>query len=151
MPTTQFAILRQGLRAHHHKLTRPRQAVLDILTQANRHLTPAQIYRQAHANYPRLGLTTVYRTLDLLVELGYIQRLHLTDGCHSYASTAQSHGHHLVCSVCGRAEEFHDCDLGPLLKSLQAKTGFEINMHVLELMGRCPHCRTKARAAKRRA
>jgi Fur family ferric uptake transcriptional regulator len=142
--------LRAGLRENHRKLTRSRQAVLDILTQANRHLTPAELYRRAKTKYPHLGLTTVYRTLDLLVKLGYIQRVHFADGCHSYAPTAQAHGHHLVCSVCGRAEEFSDCDLEALMKSLQAKTGFEINVHVLELMGLCPECRAKSRTPKRK-
>ncbi len=142
--------LHHDLREHHRKLTRARQAVLEILTQANRHLTPAAVYRKAKIKYPHLGLTTVYRTLDLLVELGYIRRIHFADGCHSYAATAQAHGHHLVCSVCGRAEEFGNCDLEALMKSLQAKTGFEISVHVLELMGLCPECRAKSRAPKRK-
>jgi len=137
--------LPHSLRENHRKLTRSRQAVLEILAQANQHLTPAELYRKAKTKYPHLGLTTVYRTLDLLVELGYVQRVHSTDGCHSYAPIAQAHGHHLVCSVCGRAEEFSECDLEALMESLQAKTGFEIDMHVLELMGRCPNCRSKSR------
>jgi Fur family ferric uptake transcriptional regulator len=148
MPTSDPPTFYAGLRENHRKLTRARQTVLDILTQANQHLTPAEIYRQAKTKYPHLGLTTVYRTLDLLVKLGYIQRVHFAEGCHSYAPTAQAHGHHLVCAVCGRAEEFSDCDLEPLMKSLQAKTGFEISVHVLELMGRCPTCRAKPRATK---
>lgn len=137
------ATLQLGLRENHRKLTRARQAVLDIITQANRHLTPAEIYRKAKVKYPQIGLTTVYRTLDLLVELGYVQRMHFAEGCHSYAATVRPHGHHLVCAVCGRAEEFQDCDLDPLVKSLQTKTGYAIDMHVLELMGRCPLCQGK--------
>ena len=148
MPVTINRGVRAGLRENHRKLTRARQAVLDILAQANQHLTPTEIYRKAKAKYPHLGLTTVYRTLDLLVELRYIQRVHLTEGCHSYAPTAQAHCHHLVCSVCGRAEEFDNCALEPLIESLQAETGFEINVHVLELLGRCPSCRTKSRTLK---
>ena len=149
MPISTAPALKTGLRENKRKLTRPRQIVLDILTQSQRHLTPADIYRKAKTQYPHLGLATVYRTLNLLVELGLVQRVHFAEGCHSYAPTAQAHGHHLVCSACGRAEEFSDCDLEPLMESLQAKTGFEINVHVLELMGRCPDCRAKTRAAKR--
>ena len=104
MPNVPSPTVHTDLRAHHRKLTRPRQAVLAIITAATRHLTPAEVYRQAKVQYPHLGLTTVYRTLDLLVELGYIQRIHLEEGCHSYAPTARPHGHHLVCSECGRAE-----------------------------------------------
>lgn len=141
--------LHAGLRENHRKLTRSRQAVLDIITYTNRHLTPAEIYRQARAKNPKIGLTTVYRTLDLLVELGYVQRVHLEAGCHSYLAASHPHGHHLVCSVCGRAEEFQECDVETLAKSLQTKTGYKIDVHVLELMGQCPDCQTKLRARKR--
>ncbi len=134
-----------GLRENNRKLTRPRRAVLDIIARADHHLTPAEIYRQARAKKLRLGLTSVYRTLDLLVNLGYLQRIHLEEGCHSYATVARAHGHHLVCSSCGRAEEFADCDLDPLMHALRAKTGYEINLHMLELLGRCPDCRKKSR------
>jgi len=147
MPPTTIAA---GLRQNKRKLTRARQAILDIITQANRHLTPADVYRQAKARYPNLGLTTVYRTLDLLVELGYIQRIHLEAGCHSYAATARPHGHHLVCSECGRAEEFAECDLDTLVRALQTRTGYEIQVHMLELMGRCPACQNKSRAMRAR-
>ena len=146
---TPISTLETGLREHRRKLTRPRQVVLDVIAQAKNHLTPAEVYRKAKARYPQLGLTTVYRTLDLLVELGYIQRVHLAEGCHSYATVARSHGHHLVCSICWRADEFADCDLDALIETMQAKTGYQIDVHVLELMGRCPDCRSKPRARKR--
>ena len=138
-----------GLHQNHRRLTRPRQIVLEAINNASRHLTPAEIYERARAKYPRLGLATVYRSLDLLVELGYIQRIHLEQGCHSYAPIEQQHGHHLVCSRCGRTEEFADCDLEPLIQVLRAKTGYAIDVHMLELMGQCPSCQSKARAKKR--
>jgi Fur family ferric uptake transcriptional regulator len=146
MPSASAPAFHAGLRESHRRLTRPRQVVLDIISQSDQHLTPAEIHRKAKARYPQIGLTTVYRTLDLLVALGYIQRVHFTEGCHSYAAIARPHGHHLVCSMCGRAVEFDDCDLNALMKSLQAKTGYAIDVHVLELMGRCPDCQSKSRA-----
>jgi Fur family transcriptional regulator, ferric uptake regulator len=146
MPTRTF---QSGLHQNHRRLTRPRQIVLEAINSANRHLTPAEIYERARAKYPHLGLATVYRSLDLLVKLGYVQRIHLDEGCHSYAPVEQAHGHHLVCSRCGHTEEFADCDLEPLIKALKAKTGYQIDVHVLELMGRCPSCQTKRRGKKR--
>jgi Fur family transcriptional regulator, ferric uptake regulator len=143
MSSDKTPMLQAGLHENRRKLTRPRQVVLDIIVQAERHLTPAEIYRKAKIKYPHLGLTTVYRTLDLLIELGLVHRVHLADGCHSYAASVQTHGHHLVCSVCGRAEEFSECDLDPLMQSLRAKTGYRIDVHLLELMGQCPSCQSK--------
>ncbi len=144
MATLVSSGMRDGLREHRRKLTRPRQAILEIIAAADHHLTPAEIHKRARKKYPHLGLVTVYRTLDLLTEYGYVQRVHFSDGCHSYIATGQGHAHHLVCSNCGRAEEFEDCDLAPLIASLQRKTGYEINVHMLELMGRCPDCSSRS-------
>ena len=138
--------MRDGLREHQRKLTRPRQAILDIIAAAEHHLTPAEIHKRARKKYPHLGLVTVYRTLELLTELGYVQRVHFNDGCHSYIAAAQGHAHHLVCSNCGKAQEFENCELEPLIAKLQRKTGYEINVHMLELMGRCPACATAEKA-----
>ncbi len=135
--------LRSSLRQSQRKLTRPRQAVLDVLAQSAQHLTPAEVYRRAKVCYPKLGLTTVYRTLDLLVELGYIERVHVEGGCHSYVAKVRPHGHHLVCSCCGRAEEFAECDLEFLVQALQARTGYQVEGHILEIFGRCPACQAQ--------
>ena len=72
MPISNPPSFKDNLREHQRKLTRSRQTVLDVITQADHHLTTAEVYRKAKAKYKRIGLTTVYRTLDLLVELGYI-------------------------------------------------------------------------------
>ena len=140
--------LETGLRQSRRRLTRPRQVVLDVVKNAGQHLTPAEIFERARQRYPRLGLATVYRSLDLLVELGYIQRIHLEQGCHSYAPSERTHGHLLICSDCGRTEEFTDCDLEPLIQALRAQTGYVIDLHMLELMGRCPHCQVKMERAR---
>lgn len=130
-----------GLRRGHRKLTRPRQAVLDVIAEAQEHLTPGEVYRRAKERYPRLGLTTVYRTLDLLVDLGFVQRVHAEAGCHSYAAALRQHSHHLLCSCCGRTEEFACGSLDPLVEALQARTGYHIQGHILEMIGLCPRCR----------
>jgi len=140
MPSQDTRELEGTLRRSQHKLTRPRQAVLDTLATAQEHLTPAEVHLRAKARYPRLGLTTVYRTLELLAELGLVCRIHRDDGCHSYAVRNARHGHHLVCSRCGRAVEFADCNLQALVEALQARTGFRIEGHILELTGQCPSC-----------
>jgi Fur family ferric uptake transcriptional regulator len=136
--------LGRELASHGFKLTAPRRAVLDVVAGMRELLSPAEIYQRGQQRYPRLGLVTVYRTLSLLVELGYLQRIHLDGGCHSYAVIAQPNSHHLHCSVCGRVEAFPCGDIEPLIEALQAQTGYEIDTHMLELMGRCPACQDKA-------
>jgi Fur family ferric uptake transcriptional regulator len=123
-----------------YKLTAPRRAVLDVIAGMCESLSPAEIYERARRRYPRLGLVTVYRTLDILVEVGVLRRVHLDDGCHSYAPIQAAHGHHLICSTCNQVVEFDGCDLDALFKSVARKTGFRIEGHWLELFGRCPKC-----------
>lgn len=147
MATLVSSGMSEGLREHQRKLTRPRRAILEIIASADEHLTPAAIHKRARKKYPHLGLVTVYRTLDLLTELGYVQRVHFNDGCHSYIAAAQGHAHHLVCSNCGKAEEFDNCELEPLIAALQRRTGYTIDVHMLELMGRCPECSAEKRRA----
>ncbi|HOQ97770.1 MAG TPA: Fur family transcriptional regulator [Anaerolineae bacterium] len=143
MATTDVQMLQDGLRRGRRKLTRPRQAVLDTIAEADTCLSPAEVYRRAKARYPRLGLTTVYRTLELLADLGYLQRVHGDGGCHSYAAVQRHHSHHLLCSCCGRTEEFACGSLDPLVEALQATTGFHIEGHILEMIGVCPSCRER--------
>ena len=138
MAARDAQIMHSGLRRSRHKLTRPRQAVLDTIAEAEGHLSPAEVYARAKERYPRLGLTTVYRTLELLVDLGYVQRVHGEGGCHSYAAVLCQHSHHLLCSSCGRTVEF---PCGSLVEALQARTGYRIEGHILEMIGLCPRCR----------
>ena len=133
--------LGQALYARGYKLTAPRQAVLDVVARMTQSLSPAEIYARARRRYPRLGLVTVYRTLDILVEAGMVRRMHKDDGCHGYALAQAAHGHHLICSSCNQVVEFAECDLDALLKNVARKTGFRIEGHWLEVFGLCPKCR----------
>lgn len=141
--------LQAGLRRSRHKLTRPRRAVLEVIAEAEEHLTPAEVHCRAQRKHPQLGLTTVYRTLDLLVELGCVRRVHDGNGCNSYVAAGRPHGHSLLCSCCGQTQEFTDCDLGTLVATLQERTGYEIDDHILQLIGRCPACRAREGAGHR--
>jgi len=134
--------LDQTLSARGYKLTAPRRAVLDVVARMSKSMSPAEIYECAHRRYPRLGLVTVYRTLDILVEAGVVRRVHRDDGCHGYALAQAAHGHHLICSSCNQVVEFDGCDLDALFKSVARKTGFRIEGHWLEVLGRCPKCQS---------
>jgi Fur family ferric uptake transcriptional regulator len=132
--------LAEQLSAHSYKLTRQRRAVLAVVASSEEHLSPAEVYEKAKSICPEIGLTTVYRTLDILAKLGVIKRVHLDKSCHSYAPASQGHRHYLVCTDCGSVVEFDGGDLSALLDAVSAQTGFEIEGHWLQLFGRCPVC-----------
>jgi Fur family transcriptional regulator, ferric uptake regulator len=129
------------LRRRGFRLTRPRRAVLDALLHSERHLTAAQLHALAQPSCPTLSLASVYRTLALLESLSHVQHIHGQDGCQSYAAAPAHHSHQLVCSYCGTICAFTECDLAALVAEIEARTGFCIQEHILELIGLCPDCR----------
>ena len=93
------------------RLTRQRRAVLDAIAAAPSSLSALQVYDAARERCPELGLTTVYRTLEVLAEIGALRRVHGDDHCESFVPASAAHGHTVVCSGCGRVTEFTACDM----------------------------------------
>lgn len=114
------------------KATPQRVAVLEAIS-AEQH----QSMEGIRARCPKVGMVTVYRTLDLLSELGVIRRLDLGDGPRY--ELAEDHHHHLICENCGSVSEFDQCPLDP--EQLPALDGFEVHAHSLEVYGRCAVCK----------
>jgi Fur family transcriptional regulator, ferric uptake regulator len=127
---------REGLR-----LTRSRQTILRVLADSPDHLKVAEIHRRALIVDPKIGLASVYRTMDLLTRLGLVRQVQMNHRHRHYAPAADDHGHHLVCNGCGRVVEFSDCQVDKLAKTLARRTRFVIEGHSIELYGRCPDCR----------
>jgi Fur family ferric uptake transcriptional regulator len=130
-----------SLRQAGYRLTQPRLAILQVLQDNNEGLNPEEVYRQGRALCPSLGLVTVYRTLDLLVELGLVRRVHSEHRCHRYASAGVER-HYLICRDCHRVIEFPCDGLDDLIESVRQQTGYTITDHLLELSGLCPACQT---------
>ena len=138
LPLTQTWL--DALQASGFRLTAPRRAIVALMADSPRALGPADVYQQARAAYPRLGLVTVYRTLETLEQLGLVERVHLPDGCHRYLRAAQGHQHFLLCTSCGLVCTFAGDDLARLTSRVASESGFTINDHWLQLFGLCPEC-----------
>jgi Fur family ferric uptake transcriptional regulator len=124
-----------------YRLTEPRKAIIQALAEANDWLRPEEVLAQARRYWQPLGLVTVYRTVALLTELGYLKRVHLEDRCVGVVRSELVHGHHLLCRTCHQAVEFPGTeDLSPLFDRIAQDTGFRIEHHMLELVGLCPSC-----------
>ena len=143
MQTTR---LREALRDYGLKLTRPRLAVLQVLDASAEHLEVAEVHRRALKIDPRVGLASVYRTMDLLERLHLVKHVHVEHRQRHYARTTERHGHHLVCNGCGLVVEFSDCHLDGLTRTLARRTKFHIEGHCVEFFGQCRKCRTRSRA-----
>lgn len=129
------------LRQRGYKITSQRKAVLSVIAHSHDHLTPAAIYERVHQQYPGIGLVTVYRTLELLSQLGLICEVHAGDNGRSYLLRRPvGHHHHLICSSCSKVVDFADCDLAQMMDRVSRKTGFKIDSHLVEFLGQCRDC-----------
>lgn len=115
------------------KATPQRVAVLGALA-AEQHQSMGDLRRRC----PEVGIVTVYRTLDLLSELGVVRRLDLGDGPRY--ELAENHHHHLVCESCGYVSEFDECPLDPA-RLISTSPGFEVRSHSVEVYGKCAACK----------
>jgi Fe2+ or Zn2+ uptake regulation protein len=133
---TQFA---QQLKQAGYKLTPARLAVIDVLESNSEHLSHNQILAEGQKIYPKLSRATVYRTMDLLVELRLMRPFYLTDPTQRFISAEGGH-HHLICTCCGTTIEFDHCTVSQLAQELSAYHNFQIHNHLLEFRGLCESC-----------
>ncbi|KPJ60645.1 MAG: ferric uptake regulation protein [Latescibacteria bacterium DG_63] len=137
-----------------YRLTVPRQAILDVLGESSEHLSAEDIYLEVHKIYPGIGLTTVYRTLELLVHTGLVFKFDFGDGRARYELSGgpkgARHHHHLVCTRCGRVVDYTDFIdeeielLNRTEKGLSKKYDFKITNHLIQFYGLCKECREKS-------
>lgn len=122
------------------RLTRQRRAVLQAVAEADSSVSPLQVFDAARVRCPELGLTTVYRTLDVLGEVGALRRVHGHERCEAFVPAGAAHGHTVVCARCGRVTEFTDCDMKAVAEAASRQTGYRITDHFLQLGGLCATC-----------
>ena len=134
-----------------YRLTEPRRAVAQLIADRTGHFTAAELVDAARARRLPIGRATIFRTLEVLSELGVVERLDLPSGEHAYVGCATSHHHHVVCSECGRTAEIPDAGLRSVVREVARRTGFRVDEHRLELFGLCPACQAIAAAGSRRS
>ncbi len=127
-----------------YRLTEARKAVVEIVAESLRALTPLEVFDMARSAYPALGLVSVYRTLEKLEELHLIQRVHQPQGCQAFISASQGHQHLLLCQQCGQVSYFEGDNLESLMAGISRQTGYKIREHWLQLFGLCKNCQVSS-------
>jgi len=126
------------------RLTQARLAVADAIGRQEGHFTAEDVLASSLMGRRRVGRATIFRSIELLTDLGLVERVDLPSGEHAYVTCEPAaHHHHIVCSTCGRSVEVGELGLEPILGSVAASTGFTIESHRLELFGRCPDCQAR--------
>ena len=140
--------LKQKLQERQHKMTPQRQIVLQIfLDHPGEHLSAEDCHDILRERKAEIGLATVYRTLELLSDLGVLQKMEFGDGCSRYevntAVQKRQHHHHLICTKCGKVEEFDEDMLEDLEADILKKCGFKTLDHQVKFYGVCKECQER--------
>lgn len=136
-----LSVLTGRLRRRSRKITRPRQAILEILRQHPHPLTNREIL--AAMPKGRCDLATVYRSMHLLEEMGMVKRFDFGDGTARFELVHEGddgHHHHLICTRCAGVVEIDECFLREIEARIAAQNGFKFVTHKLEFFGICPAC-----------
>ena len=132
---------RRALRVPGLRVTNQRALILEVIRHGQGHLDADEVYRRAQKKQPRLSLSTVYRTLQKLKELGLVEELHFDEAHHHYEIKRPTEHHHLVCLGCGRVVEF-ECPLSQKMKEdVSREKDFQVTSVEVQITGYCPTCR----------
>jgi Fur family ferric uptake transcriptional regulator len=140
--------LPQELRDSGLKATGPRLRILQLFHEgALRHVTAEEVYRRLLDEKNDVGLATVYRVLMQFSDAGILIRNHFDSGRAVFELNASEHHDHMVCTGCGKVEEFVDDAIESRQATVAAARGFTIREHTLSLYGVCAECARKGRGA----
>ena len=122
------------------RITKQRALILEIIRRGQGHLDADEVYRQAREKQPRLSLSTVYRTLQLLKRLGLVEEVHFDEAHHHYEVKPSSEHHHLVCLGCGKVIEFGYPLTRYVKRNVPEAKDFEITEAEVRMTGYCSKC-----------
>ena len=131
--------LQDRLRARGYRLTPQRQLVLQAVGELG-HATPEEIVTTVRRTATGVNISTVYRTLELLEELGLVQHTHLGHGAPTYSVSTDDDHVHLVCRDCGEVQEASPQVVTPVVEGLAATHGFLVDVGHFAVFGRCATC-----------
>jgi Fur family ferric uptake transcriptional regulator len=123
-----------------YRLTPQRLMTIAAIEQSDGHISAEEIYAQVMAKYPHVNISTVYRTLELLKQLGLVTDTDFGEGRARYHPVGKGHHHHLVCQECGAVVDLDEIVLAPLKDALLREYGFSADLRHLAIFGRCAKC-----------
>ena len=141
---TQRQSLVELLRQRGQRMTPQRQLILEAVQAIDGHISAEAVHARVAARFPQVNISTVYRTLELLQELGLVTHTHFDDGVAQYHRADQGLHQHLVCRNCGFEQELDLSILEPLASELKRRHDFELDLAHFALVGLCRECAGRA-------
>jgi Fur family transcriptional regulator, ferric uptake regulator len=133
------------VRARGGRATPPRRTLLEVLFEADEHLSAEELAAAVQSRAPDVHISTIYRNLEDLQRLGVVVHSHLGHGPATYQLASLAHGH-FICEQCGTTIEAPDELFAGLARTVKSKLGFSIDPHHFAILGRCADCADKSRS-----
>ncbi|RYF61494.1 MAG: ferric iron uptake transcriptional regulator [Comamonadaceae bacterium] len=126
------------------KATLPRLKILEIFQSGDqRHMTAEDVFRVLLNEHSDIGLATVYRVLTQFEQAGILERSHFESGKAVYELNEGQHHDHLVCTSCGKVEEFYDAEIERRQQMIAKDKGWNLQDHAMSLYGLCGDCQQR--------
>jgi Fur family ferric uptake transcriptional regulator len=136
--------VRDRLRARGLRWTPQRRQILAVLEETDGHITGAELVERCRDLDPSTTPSTVYRTLDVLEELGIVSHSHMLDGREEFHVRPRIEHGHLVCVRCGTSWEMDHAEARPIVRAVKRTRDFEVSLGHLTIVGWCAACRQEA-------
>ena len=130
----------QALKERGHRLTPQRQLILEAIEEIDGHVSAESVHSIVAARFPQVNISTVYRTLELLQDLGLVTHTHFDDGIAQYHLASEDPHQHMVCRRCGATRELAVSVLDPLDRHLRDEYGFQADLAHFAIVGVCGAC-----------
>jgi Fur family ferric uptake transcriptional regulator len=146
-PQAAWGVVRDRLHERGLRWTPQRRTLIEVLSRSDGHVTGSELVERCRALDPETTPSTVYRTLDVLEELGLVRHGHGADGREEFhVLPAVEHGH-LHCAACGATWEIEADEAASLVGSLKVSRGFAVDLSHITIVGTCAECRERAARA----
>jgi Fur family ferric uptake transcriptional regulator len=123
------------------RLSHPRFLIYQELSDAETPLSPQELYQCLLKKRRKIGLTSIYRALDLFESLGILFKIINGSSIKYKLCESQNHHHHIICKACGDVVELNFCDISDWSKKVMESTGYQVVDHQLNFYGLCKACR----------
>jgi len=123
------------------RLSHPRLLIFQELSNASSPLSPLEIYQNLLKKKKKVGLTSIYRSLELFESLGFVFKIVNGSNVKYKLCELENHHHHIVCKACGNVVELNFCDISDWSKKVTESTGYQVVDHQLNFYGFCKSCK----------
>ena len=138
----EMQVFLEYLQSRKLKVTPHRQLILETFLEHEGHRSVEDIYRVVRQSDPRVGYTTVYRTMKILADCGLAREIDLADGITRYEHLYNHQHHdHMICMECGNSIEFYNEDIEAVQDAASVQLGFKVLDHKLQIYGVCRDCK----------